>query len=176
VDGGAKRLYERFPTEEQDMIFFDSSALPDGFEMDGVEIEEVQPADVLKIDWIKMVLSPEGRNKSGTFSMPAEEQDSPDFAMIEVEEVISTAPPRVEEQYAREAVEETIDLDPHTAKEVEIAIRKRTKVYLRKLKNAGYLYFTHKRRISCHISRISWINEYEKNDTEEEKRPQPLPI
>jgi len=147
-----KHQYERYPLDgETELLFFEAEALP---EMDNSSPVKIK--DVIGMDWEKIVNVPEKTNKSGTLSMPPSPESPEKFEMISVETVVSNAPPEAEDILFDEAQAETAQMNPTTPKQVERCIKKRMRIYRKKLINAGYLVFTHSRMEKCYSGRIDW--------------------
>lgn len=154
----SKDEYVRLPLEDDlDLFLIDSDDFDGG--------EEITYDEVTKLDWDKLTDTTKGRNVSGHLGKPKDTDDDDDVELISVESVVlHSDTTREQEQIALEAVaEKTGDLDPKTAKEVEKAIFKRTKVYVAALRKAGGKILGMRTiTIKCRTSCIDWKRYTEK--------------
>ena len=152
-----KDLYERFPGEKEDYLFVD----PMTANKLGIKYDKITTVDILSMDWKKISLLSDGRNKSGSMSEPT--NSDVDYVMIKVEEFSTDADPDFVKQLEVKVVEQTRHYNPKTPEDVEKYIQNRNNRLKAALKRAGHkITFRNKSTKKCQISRINWLKETDK--------------
>lgn len=147
-----KTEYIRFPGEDgKDLLFLDETL--------GIVGEAVDLDWVVKQDWEIIVSTPKGRNKSGTMHMPIEEDAGEEFTIINTQQFITNANRYNTIKAMKEAEEQTANLNPKTANEVVNALRKRTRIATRKLREMGYSINMYNKKLKLIHSMINWQSQ-----------------
>jgi len=162
-----KGQYRRFPQEDGSYIFFVDA---DSDKVEGAELEVLGKVEEVSwdatecMDWEKVSATPPDRRVTGSIGKKKEIMDD-DEALIQVPNF--TVHPDTTEGQEIEALlktfEETKDLNPTTAKELEEALQKRTKVFVKHLRKLGcnLLHKVHNKTEKVKISHICWNHVYD---------------
>ncbi len=149
-----KTEYIRYPLENgQDFLLLDESL---GVKGDAVDLEWVA-----KQDWTVIMNTPEGRNKSGTMHIPVDDSEAEEFTIINTQQFITNAGRSKTLKAMKEAEQETADLNPKTADEVVCALRKRTRIATRKLREQGYSVNLYNKKLKLIHSMVNWQGDVE---------------
>lgn len=149
-----KTEYERFPTENSgDILFVMSSTNLGDFEP---YAEELSLEDATTLMWSQIVLTPEGRNRSGIMTQPVSRGEEEGIEYIQSPSLVSDAPIKDQAKAMQLARHNTSHLNPRTAEEVEKALSDRMWEAFRILKRMGYssrMYYGMQKVV---MSRVFW--------------------
>jgi len=149
-----KLLFERFPTDDKDYLFVNESIA----QKIGLKASKVTATDVLSMDWKKISILTDGRNKSGNMSEP--EKSEKEYELINVEEFSTNADPDAVKELEKKVIYKTRYYDPKTPDQVEKYIRIRNNLLKKALKKAGHsITFKNRTKSRCQISSINWLKE-----------------
>lgn len=154
IRGVHKTKYIRYPQMDgTEIIFFEREAFD---EDTGIEIPT---GWIAQQDWTEIVLTPEGRNKSGTGHIISADDDEEPFTIINAKQFVTDAPGDITEKLCEETVEETEDMRPTTPQEVLLCMNRRLRTTVKKLKDRGYDCRIYQKKLKVIHSRIDWSGE-----------------
>lgn len=166
-ESDAKRLcrrldkleYERFPIDQEGDILFVVSTVNLGDEFEGYA-SDLTLAEVDALAWSTIVLTPEGRNRSGKMTVCCRNDGDDEFEYVQSPSLVSDASMKEQAVAMEMARRNTATLNPRTAEEVEEALADRMWEAYRILKSLGYnprMYYGMQKVV---LGRISWINNH----------------
>lgn len=152
LDG--KESYKRYPLEDGTFLVI--------FANDYKMHNDDQPGELLtdtvidSMDWDYIASTPEGRKITGSYGDDCQ-PDREGCELISYEVPTVDAPMRDADDAMEQAILETSDLDPQDGEQVELAIMKRTDVFLRIITEMGHhiVYWSH-RMMWLEIKSINW--------------------
>jgi hypothetical protein len=151
VRGVHKTKYARYPLMDgTELIFFDAEIKDEDIG------REVDLKEMMWEDWTEIVLTPEGRNKSGTLHVPTSPDDEEPFTIINSKQFVTEAPTELIEKTTDEVVAETDYMRPTTPQEVLLYLNKRLKMTVTKLRAHGYDCRVYQKKLKVIHSRIDW--------------------
>lgn len=107
-------------------------------------------------NWLEIVNTPEGRNKSGTLHMPREKKEVVKFTFVPMKYFTSDAPYMTVINAMDEATDQTSDHLPATPEEVKTGLDERIKIATRKLKKLGFVVTMYVKQVKIEHDKIDW--------------------
>lgn len=146
-----KTKYARYPQMDgTEIIFFEKGIFGDDIG------EEIPTGWIAKQDWAEIVLTPEGRNKSGTVHIPVVSDDEEPYTIINAKQFVTDAPQELTDQLCDETIAETANMQPETPEEVLLYMNRRLRTTIKKLKERGYECRIYQKKLKVIHSRIDW--------------------
>lgn len=156
--GVNKKQYVRYPQQSGFEYIFLSGELESQLD---ITYDVVTPDFLRELNWMEIVNTPEGRNKSGSMHTPVSQKNPEPFQIIEIEQFIPNAPGEIVDRAMQYAIAQTLDLLPEDAREVKEAIDQRVALAIEFLKENGYTVRTYSKKLKVIISRINWVKYVE---------------
>lgn len=158
VRGVNKDQYVRYPQEDgTEIIFFDKEANVNG--------NPINPGWMRgnKDKWSKWVLTPEGRNKSGTMHVPATPEEKEPFTTVTIKQFVADAPDSTVSEIMDKVVEETEHMRPETPEEVEQFSETRFMMATAQLSKQGISFRVYEQKMKVYHNKIDWSKSREVN-------------
>lgn len=152
--GISKDQYLRYPQNDgTEILFFDALTGIDG----GEPVDENWIRDNAH-NWEDWVLTPEGRNKSGTLHMPSQPDNQEKTTVITTKQFITDAPEAVVSPIMDRIVEETKHMNPKTPEEVEECLEMRFMRATAEIAQLGFNLSVYEKKFRLIHSKINWQN------------------
>jgi len=152
--------YRRFPvSEDQDVLFFSLSSLPDDFPIP--DRNPITEAAVHELDWFTIQNGPDGRNMSGNLGKPAKATSTSNDKVEALAGNFFIDDPDKHSDLLRkielQVIAATFRLDPRDAEDIQSAISIRDNEYRRLLRSNGLKYTERTIHLSGKLSYVDWV-------------------
>jgi hypothetical protein len=149
-----KSQYVRYPQQDgTEILFFDKVAGKNGQEVDPHWMREHSDK------WQDWVLTPEGRNKSGTMHIPSTPAEEEPFTIVTVKQFVTDAPDHVVNPIMDQVVEETESFRPETAEEVKECSDYRFMRATAEIAQLGFNLRVYEKKMKVIHSKIDWSSQ-----------------